>query len=240
MNRIRRFGYMLRELIFPRRCPVCDGIIDKDGEIICDGCRDTLRIIEEPYCMKCGRKLNCDEALCGECTSNMHEFESGRCVFVYDELMKESIYRFKYAGRAEYAEYYGKMAVKLYGNYIGKIKPDALIPVPLHKSRYIKRGYNQAEEIARVIGRELGIRVFDDVLIRAENTKVQKKLGAGARQNNLKKAFKIGSNSVKLSTVILIDDIYTSGSTIDACASVLKTAGIREVYYIVLGMGING
>ena len=116
-------------------------------------------------------------------------------------------------------------------------KADAIIPIPLHRSRQRYRGYNQSELIAEVVGRELQIPLYTHLVMREKKTIAQKKLNHGERQNNLKRAFKISQNDVKLDTVILLDDIYTTGSTIDAVAAILKNTGVKQVFFIALSVG---
>ena len=224
------------DMIFPRRCPVCDDAVDIPGRLICSECEDVFKKIDEPYCLKCGRPVR-DDALseCRECAGKKQEFKRGRAVFEYDDELKESIYRFKYGGRREYADHYAACMERSLGNWICSLKPDALVPIPLHKSRLKKRGYNQAALLAEGLGKKLGIPVRHDVLIRSSKTAVQKGLGASERQNNLKKALKIGPDVVKLKNIVLIDDIYTTGSTMNSAASCLQDAGVENVYFAVLG-----
>ena len=231
----------LIDMIYPRRCPVCDDAVTRPGLYICEECADDFTPVADPYCMKCGSLLD-DETvtICEDCMKRPHEFMSGRAAFVYDDILKESLYRYKYGGRAEYADYYaGEMAKRL-GSYIRSCKADAIIPIPLHKSRLRKRGYNQAELLAERISACLDIPVRTDILKRTAKTTVQKSLGARQRQNNLKKAFKIESDVVKLKNILLVDDIYTTGSTIDAAAGCLKDAGALNVNYVVLGIADIG
>ena len=114
---------------------------------------------------------------------------------------------------------------------------DAIIPVPLHKTREKQRGYNQAALIARELGKRLNIPVEEEFVGRIRQTLPQKNLKGKERQNNLKNAFKIRQNDVKLNTVIVVDDIYTTGTTMDEIAGCLKRAGIREIYCISLAVG---
>ena len=113
----------------------------------------------------------------------------------------------------------------------------ALVPVPIHKSRQKKRGYNQALLLAEVLSAYCGIPVYDDLIARCGKTKAQKNLTDRERQNNLKKAFKIGRNDVKLKTIIVVDDIYTTGTTLDAVAKVCKEAGVVSVYSLTVAVG---
>ena len=225
------------DIVYPRRCPVCDDAVDSIGRYICRSCEAAFEAVSEPYCLKCGKPLLDDsEKLCRGCEGGRHTFDRGRAAFKYDTYLKESIYRYKYGGRREYADYYVFRMTDILGGFIKSLSPDALIPIPLHKSRLKERGYNQAELIAQGLGKKLEIPVKCDVLIRSSKTEVQKSLNAAERQNNLKKALKISSDVVKLKNVVLIDDIYTTGSTMDAAASCLKEAGVLRVFFAVLGV----
>ena len=117
------------------------------------------------------------------------------------------------------------------------IKPDALVPVPIHPSRMRSRGYNQAYLIARELSKRCGIPIAKGLIGRNLRTQPLKNLSHEERQNNLKKAFKILQNDVKLDTIVIIDDIYTTGSTIDAMAKVLMEAEIGKVYFMALTIG---
>ena len=186
--------------------------------------------------MKCGKELCTNQEYCTDCAGHTHLFCQGRGLYVYSHVAG-SIYRFKYSGRQEYAAFFGRQMAEAYADYIRAIRPDALIPVPLHEDRYRKRGYNQAELLAVEMGRRLSIPVYDKIVVRVKNTIPQKELNCVQRQNNLKKAFKIVTNDVKLNTIILIDDIYTTGSTIDAITAVLSEAGVERVFFLTLAIG---
>lgn len=187
--------------------------------------------------MKCGKPIgDGQKEYCRDCLENEHFFRQGRALYAYPDV-RQSIYRFKYKGRYEYAEFYGEETAKHLGNVIIGWKPDALIPVPLHNSRKRMRGYNQAEAYADALGRALGIPVNTGLVKRVKKTTPQKRLNRRMRQNNLKKAFKIYGNDVKLNTIIIIDDIYTTGSTVDAMAMALREAGIQNIYYVALAIG---
>lgn len=223
-------------LLFPKRCPVCDGVPGIRGELICPQCKDKLKPIRHAFCYKCGRPLSSDtEEYCEDCRRKKHFFDEGRALYVYEEVAG-SIYRFKYAKRQEYACFFGgEMAEKLEG-FIQKTGADALIPVPLSVRRMYKRGYNQAQLLAEEISCRTGVPVYSDFVVRIKDTVAQKGLNPSQRQNNLKRAFKIARNDVKLSTIIIIDDIYTTGSTADAVAKLLRKAGVQKIYVLALSI----
>ena len=136
--------------------------------------------------------------------------------------------------RPAYARTYGKLLAKEAGDWLEWIKPDALVPVPLHKKRLIKRGYNQAKELADAISGEVGIPVADYLVRRSKNTVPQKLVDKKGRQINMKKAFIVEENVVSFKRIVLIDDIFTTGSTIDSLSRVLKDAGVKEVYFLTI------
>ena len=227
---------LAKQLLFPLRCPVCDDIVHPFGEKICPGCIPKRKLLLGDYCMKCGKRVQEQRELCGDCNNKKHVFFKGRALYEY-ESMAGSIYRFKYGGRQEYAEFYGAELARYLGDFVREIKPDALIPIPLHKSRQRRRGYNQAALLARALGRRLDVPVLENYLLRVRNTVPLKQLNPKERQNNLKKAFKIVGNDVKLKTVILVDDIYTTGSTVDEAAGVLTAEGVECVCFVALACG---
>ena len=187
--------------------------------------------------MKCGKQLNePQQEYCNDCLRRKHFYLQGKALYDYGS-MADSIFRFKYMGRQEYAGFYGKELYDRYGFWLHAVRPDALVPVPIHASRKRKRGYNQAELLAAELSKHSGIPVNSKLIIRKKKTKPQKDLTIQERQNNLKKAFKICQNDVKLSTIVIIDDIYTTGSTIDDMAKLLMASGIQKVYYVALAVG---
>ncbi len=227
------------QLIYPRRCPVCDNIVVPFGKKVCTACYRKLRYIKQPVCMKCGKELRTTEKeYCGDCSRIRHVYKQGRAVFPY-EIIAPSLYRFKYAGKREYAAFYGEQALRLLGEDIRIWDPQAIVPVPIHPKRWRKRGYNQATEFAKVLGRQMKIPVRSHLVQRVKNTVPMKILGPEERQNNLKKAFHIWRNDVKLERVLIVDDIYTTGSTMDAMAEELQRHGVSDIYFVTIAVG-NG
>lgn len=224
------------QAVYPGHCPVCDEIVRHGGENVCTECMDTLKLLTPPYCMRCGKKISEGEEYCGECREKKHFFERGRALYEYGPAV-ESIYRFKYGGRREYAEFYGEQIAEYLGGFIRNTGAEGIVPIPLHRNRKRTRGYNQAELLAKAVGKRLGIPVYPKMLVRVKNTAPQKKLNPEERQNNLKRAFNMGQNDVKLKTIIVMDDIYTTGITIDEAARVLKDAGAEKVYFVTLACG---
>lgn len=229
---------IVKDFLFPRRCPVCDKPVRFGKEKICDECFESLQFVTAPWCMKCGKKLLLEKNYCKDCREREHVFDRGRAVFQY-ESVKRSLYAFKYGGRQEYGAFFGETAARLLRDFLENINPDALVPIPLSRQRMRRRGYNQAGVLAEEIGKQTGIPVFHDLLLRVKNTSPLKTQNLVQRQNNLKKAFIIGRNDVKLKTIIIIDDIYTTGSTIDEAARTLKEWGAEKVVFLVMACGVG-
>ncbi len=233
---MRKWAQRALQMIFPLRCPVCDEIVRPAGEKICLECMGKLRPVTPPYCLRCGKKVSGGDEFCGDCREKKHIFTRGRALYEYGSAAP-AIYRLKYRGRQEYADYFGEEIARYLGDFIREIKPDALIPIPLHRKRQRKRGYNQAALLARAVERYTGIPAEEKVLVRVKNTTPLKQLNPKERQNNLKRAFNIRENDVKLKAVVLIDDIYTTGSTMDEAAKVLAAGGVEHIYFITLACG---
>ena len=213
------------DIIFPRRCPLCDEVIPPDGKI-CPECIGNAELVQEPVCKRCGNPLGMPGRNTVVTVTGKNIFDSGKAVFGLSGAVQHSLYRFKYANRREYAAFMEKMACIQYARWISRLGIDVIIPVPLHRKRRRERGYNQAELFAKEIGKRTGIPVETKLLYRCINTRPQKELNDQERKKNLKKALQSHKNIVQLRKVLLVDDIYTTGSTVDAAAECFE--GIRN------------
>lgn len=235
----------LTKLLFPGSCPICTEVqpqrITGDGVGgICPSCEKKLRRVRQPVCLRCGKPLGEGHArreYCADCEKKPHVFVQGRAVFVYQGAIIRSMYRLKYGNRRDYAPIFAREAYEALGEWIRRIRPEAIIPVPLHPLRRRSRGYNQAELIAVALSKLTGIPLELKLAERKINTCPQKELNERERKNNLKNAFQISTNSVQLTKVLLVDDIYTTGSTVDAVAETLMRAGISKVYVLCICIG---
>ncbi|MDF2821740.1 MAG: amidophosphoribosyltransferase [Clostridiales bacterium] len=174
---------------------------------------------------------------CFDCSKGCNSYERGYPVFEYNEVIKKSIFRYKYGNRREYADFYCNEILNRYGLQLKQEKFDLIIPVPLSKKRMIKRGFNQSELLALRIAKYLNTKLDTTSLKRIIETKPQKILSSGQRQKNLKNAFQVRDNSVELKKILLVDDIYTTGSTVNACSKKLIEKGALSVHYISIAVG---
>lgn len=242
---LKNIIHFIIKILYPGSCPVCSEVQEQmltdDGVArICPNCEKKLKRVTPPFCLRCGKPLEADRVrreYCADCARQTHAYVQGRAVFVYQGAIIGSMHRLKYANRRDYAAIFAREAYETYGSWIRRIDPEALIPIPLHKKRRRERGYNQAELIARELSDLTGIPVEKKLLLRNANTRPQKALSAKERKNNLKNAFQMSKKIVKLEKVLLIDDIYTTGSTVDAAARALMSAGVKKVYVLCICIG---
>ncbi len=229
---------------------------------ICPECLSDFFYIQKPYCRKCGKQLlrsgipeirqkdpaGTQGLLCRDCTAKERSFQECRCLAVYDDVMQEILTDIKYRGRKEYTHLLGLLAAKQLGPWIAAVRPDAFVPVPVHPERKQVRGYNQAELMAEELSRALYctgiignrmISVRTDLLIRAKKTTAQKELNADQRLMNLQGAFAVTGRITGHPRLMIIDDIYTTGSTLNACSEVLLRAGAAEIYGLCMAAGTD-
>jgi ComF family protein len=228
----------ISDIFFPNVCPICEKIIAGE-DIVCADCKKSVPIIKEPKCQKCGKQLINDESLyCEDCTENRHCFDRGVCIFEYKNELKQSLYKFKYKNKRCFGEFYGSIGICVYGGLLKQWNIELIVPVPMYNKKRKKRGYNQATVFGEFLSSKTGIALDDRSLVRIRNTKAQKGLNKDERYNNLKNAFALDKSRLKnVSNVLLVDDIYTTGSTVNECASLLKAAGVKRVYFMCIASG---
>lgn len=227
----------IRKLLWPDTCPFC-GKVNQKG--VCLACAEKLEglLVREPRCLKCGKPVRYKEQeYCYDCAHSCHDYDRGAALWLHREPVSTSVYRFKYHNQRFYAQAYAAQIAAQYGALIRKWNPQVIIPVPLHKRRRRKRGYNQAELLAEEAGRILKIPVAKGLVERIRYTVPQKKLDSKKRKQNLKRAFVVRASSIRLRSVLIMDDIYTTGATIDSLARVLKAAGVQKVYFLTISIG---
>ena len=229
-------------ILFVPRCPVCDGLLDEPGELVHQKCHTMLYSIDGNSCMHCGRGLlDKYNELCPECkrkkSNNIISFTQGKALWQYKGAIKQTMYRFKYSNKREYADYFAAFAYRKYNDWFDRKEIDAILPVPMFKRQERLRGYNQAEVFANALGREMNIPVCSDLVIRTRDTAPMKNLNDKERKKNLENAFQINDNIVKYSYILLVDDIYTTGNTADTVSQALLLAGVKGVYFMSICTG---
>ena len=246
--KLRRFTRVLFHfigiLLYPGICPFCgdvstDPFSEQDG--ICPSCRQTIRTIGDPYCLKCGKPLeDAGDEYCPDCEKTHHSFDQGRALYVHEGPVKDAVYQLKYGGRRVYGEIFGEELALQFGSWIAARHIDLIIPIPLHRKRYRERGYNQASVIAHALADKCRIVCRDDLLVRPSKTRRLKTMGRDKRKDALRGAFRTEFRTDpdrQKPNILLVDDIYTTGSTIDEAARTLKAAGAGKVYFLTFTIG---
>jgi ComF family protein len=215
------------DLLFPPRCSGCQA----DGSLWCAACQAATRLIEPPWCEKCGEPFVTDR-LCTNCRAHPLVIEKIRSVALFDGPLRQAIHRFKYERLASLAEPFGAMLADYWT--AAHLTADWLIPVPLHPARERDRGYNQSELLARHVARRVAVALSSTGLRRTRATAVQMTLSAAERRQNVAGAFDCSEPRVKGKRVVIIDDVGTTGATLDACAQAVLQAGATSVMGLTL------
>jgi ComF family protein len=226
------------KLIFPPTCPLCGEILEDRKLKACPECVRRLHFVGEICCARCGKEISDGETeYCDDCRKKTGGFIKGFPAMEYDEEINPCMMSFKYGGKKGYADFLASLIVKRRGKEILSVQPDVMIPIPIHNARLRKRGYNQSELLATSLSSYLGIPCDFKLLVREKNTRALKTLDGKTREQNLKNAFNLVSKSVEYSRVLLVDDIYTTGATIEECTRVLHRLGLQGVYYTSVCIG---
>lgn len=227
-EKIKKF---VLDILFPIDCIGCGS----EGQWICLKCQDNLAYQKDQICIGCGRASK-GGLVCTRCGKKW-SLDRTLLVFNYDDkVLQKAIKALKYKYAHDIASELGQMLLKFYESKKFAKKNIVFIPVPLHKKRFRQRGFNQAELLSRAFSSRY--KVDSTLLIRKKYTKAQAKLGEEARKENIKQAFAcLKSDEVKNKIVVLVDDVITTGSTLNECAKILKDAGARKVWGLALAKG---
>ena len=235
MNILYKIYDMSLRVLYPQTCYFC-GKLSRIP--VCKECEKKIVYIREPRCKTCGKPIRYEEKeYCEDCTKRKFHYEQGRSLWLHKGPVAWSVYQFKYHNRRVYGEFYAQELWRLYEKWIKEKGIDLIVPVPLHWRRRKNRGYNQAEIVARFLSKYSGIPINSRVVKRIRYTKRQKNLNDKERRKNLNGAFKIKESWRPVTKVLLIDDIYTTGNTIDEIAKNLKAKGVQKVYFLAISIG---
>ncbi len=232
LPQVSRLGEIALNLLFPKWCIGCG----KEGAFICTSCRHSLAMILPPLCPLCG-KPQLSGVLCPGCVGWRAEIDGIRSPFRFEGVMRQAVYQLKYRNLRALAAYLARML----NDYLvaNPLPGDVLVPVPLHRKRIRERGYNQSGLLAKELGKLCNLPVENNCLIRQENTPPQTRTATvEERKINVSGAFGCLNERLKGRQVILVDDVATSGATLDACAAALKESGVASVWGLVLAREI--
>jgi ComF family protein len=231
MAPLTRLILVIRDILFPPCCAACQARLPVPAvDRLCRDCLESIRLIEPPVCTVCGQPFHGPQDtghMCGECIKNPPSFDTARSVLEFKGSVRTLIHRIKYNDDGYALRALSCLAME----YMlpDHLKPDMVIPVPLHPKRLKKRGFNQSLRLARQIFPHIPLRM--DILTRTLNTKPQTELSMKERLRNVRNAFRAARPLPEgVETILLLDDVYTTGATVRACAKALKRAGAKEVH----------
>ncbi|PKN33569.1 MAG: amidophosphoribosyltransferase [Deltaproteobacteria bacterium HGW-Deltaproteobacteria-19] len=241
---MRSFLAGLADLVFPPRCASCSGKLEDGAHFsLCEGCRSGIGIIHSPLCTVCGEPFASDaekDHPCGSCLVGPPPFATARSLGRYDGVLMTMIHRLKYREQSRLAEPLGRLLAA--GDYPGLRIGEAslVIPVPLHPRRLRQRGFNQSLLLAKAVGKSHGIPVDARSLRKPVASDPQVSLGRRQRERNVRGVFVVAdAERIKGKGILLVDDVYTTGSTLKECARVLLRAGAREVSVLTLARSVE-
>ena len=225
------------DLIWPPVSPLSGEDVPEPGAL---SPQDWSRVtfIDAPVCAKCGLPLPYpvgEGAWCAPCHARPPAYDAARAAFVYDEDSRALVLQLKHAGRTDTLKAFGRWMRRAGGPLVETA--DAIVPVPLHPSRLRKRRFNQSFLLARTLSEASGVRLEPHALARTRRTSTQGGKSARGRARNVAGAFKVRADAkdrLKEARLILVDDVHTTGATLEACARALKRAGARDVTAITL------
>ncbi|MCE5264927.1 MAG: ComF family protein [Deltaproteobacteria bacterium] len=235
----------IADLIFPPRCITCSSLLERHDPLpLCPACAGKIQYIRSPLCTRCGYPFAAatgEDHLCGDCITGEKPFAVARAMGEYEETLLEAIHRFKYKGRTGTGEILGGMMADFAAGIWDMKVFDLIVPVPLHLKKLRQRGFNQAVILARQISKRFGIPLDLTALRRKIFTSPQVGLGREERSANVRGAFSARHpERIDGRRILLVDDVYTTGSTLAECARVLLRANAESVAVLTLARAVRG
>ncbi len=240
---LRGLAGLALNALLPPRCLACRVTVERPGAL-CAPCWKGVHFLDPPLCELCGFPLEFElgqGALCGACARERPTFDRARAVMRYDDSSRALVLGFKHADRTEGVPAYGAWLARAGTELVAEA--DLIAPVPLHWLRLFNRRFNQAALLAQALGRNAGVPVVADLLLRRRHTPSQGRLSPAQRRRNVAGAFAVKPSRKPLlegRRVLLVDDVLTTGATASACARTLRRGGARAVDVLVLARVVRG
>jgi ComF family protein len=237
----------LVDWLYPPRCRACAGRIHgPDSQYFCAACYEHIQLVAHPLCSVCGRPFPDaagDDHACGVCIERVPAFAAARAWACYphedEHPLRRVVQKFKYGRKVSLGKPLGALLARGCAEFLAKIEVDAIVPVPLFPKRLRWRGFNQSALLARQVAKLYDVPVELFVLRRRRETAAQTQLAEDERRRNVRGAFALDAErSVQGLNILLVDDVYTSGATVNECARTLKRGGAKEVYVLTLARAV--
>ena len=221
------------DLIFPKICLGCNCKLSREQTFLCSECETSLEFLTGNICEICGSIKEANR--CKTCETNTFSFDKACSVFHFNKVVQNLIHELKYSEMTKIAKYLGEFAVE----YLSKFEPfknvDIIIPVPLHKVKKRTRGFNQAEFFTKEIAEKMNWKHIPDLVLRKKFTKTQTKLKRNQRQINVSNAFLLNPKfDVVHKNILIVDDVFTTGSTVNAISKLLKNNAVSKIYVLTI------
>lgn len=223
------------DAIFPPKCALCTALLNAEERYICKKCYELKGLLLENFCRKCGKLVEPEDRICYDCSRNEQEFTQGHGLFPYAEI-KDVILKIKYERQKWRAVALSKLMAWLYEAEIRDWQIAAIAYVPQNRWSLGEKGYNPPEVMAKVLAKEWKLPLLKRGLGAHKKEKTQKRLSVTERKKNLKNIF-YANYKIEFQNILLVDDVYTTGATINACSRLLKENGAKKVYFLTWGIG---
>lgn len=236
------FLHAALNFIFPPLCHVCRSFIPDAGPLhICVACRERMSPVVSPLCVICGVPFIGigEDHTCGDCLTSRHHFDAARAALVYEGASRDLIHAFKYRNKTHLRRPLALLAIEYLSEFVQLRSADVIIPVPLHRKRLQSRGFNQAVLLGEIFSAHWKIPLDRHNLRRTRWTEPQVNLSADDRRVNVKDAFSLRNpDQIRGRRVLLVDDVLTTGSTVEECARMLKSVGAVEVAVVTVARAL--
>ncbi|QJB56999.1 ComF family protein [Pseudodesulfovibrio sp. zrk46] len=223
------------------RCPVCSRLTDTSTDHLCPECADSLAPRSGGYCPGCGEIFGEEDSpptLCSDCRHTREPWDNFHFHNIYAGTLRDLILGYKFHSGVGHTHLLAELA---YNSFIegGGETPDLIVPVPLHTKRLLWRGFNQSAELCRRLSKKMNRPIAHDALVRTRHTQPQTRLGMVERQTNIKDAFRADPEMISRKSVLVVDDVYTTGATLRECTITLRRAGAAQVDVLVLARAMQ-
>lgn len=243
MSELRAWSRAAMDIVLPRHCVGCNAPVDNDRPgFVCATCETRVPFVDPPFCYQCALPFAgavTDPFVCGYCRDMEFAFERTVCGCKATGIARECLHRFKYKKQPHVGPHLADWLVRSVSRWISAGDLDLIVPVPLYPRKKREREFNQSEYLAAALGRSFGVAVSTGNLVRVRDTPTQTHLDAAARAENMRDAFALRRAGVfEGLRVAVLDDVFTTGATIDSCARLLAHAGARQVVAVAFARGI--